>query len=58
MYSPCDAKVIEVESTLVDFIPREATKKDPLGNYVGLSCKNDNDTIVYLAYLSKNSVLV
>lgn len=58
LYSPCDAKVVEVRDELPDLTPPEMDSKQPMGNYIGLTCKGYEETTVYLAHMKEDSILV
>ncbi|WP_371069478.1 M23 family metallopeptidase [Sediminibacillus sp. JSM 1682029] len=57
LHSPCDGKVLEVRSHLSDLIPPESDTEHPEGNYVALSCDNE-DSIVYIAHMQQDSIKV
>lgn len=57
LFSPCNGKVVEMESGLPDFAPPEADPENATGNYVALTCET-SDAVVYLAHMQKGSVTV
>ncbi|MDL4840383.1 M23 family metallopeptidase [Aquibacillus rhizosphaerae] len=57
LYSPCTGEVIESRRELVDLTPPDTNPDQPEGNYVAISCDN-NDAIVYIAHMKQNSMEV
>ncbi|WP_430787302.1 M23 family metallopeptidase [Virgibacillus flavescens] len=58
LYSPCDGEVLESRSHLPDLNPSEMDAEHPEGNYVAMSCDDNDDAVVYIAHMQKDSVKV
>jgi len=55
LYSPCDGEVLESRNHLPDLNPPKMDSEHPEGNYVAISCV-DNNTKVYIAHMQQDSL--
>mgnify|MGYP001193043685 CR=1 FL=1 len=57
LFSPCDGEVLETRGDLPDLTPPDTDPDQPEGNYVALTC-DDEEAVIYICHMQQGSVAV